>query len=457
LRFWWSQVSITQKILSDHLKVDQSISTRKKTAQLLEPGEFLDCNLDVIMVHEQLAGRINKEYEKLGLSYVSNPQNIVYILDHWVPAPDVKAARMHQEANKFASQYHFVNILGENKGICHTVLPEQGYIYPGLCAIGSDSHTTTYGAFNCFSTGVGATDICVAFATGSLWFKIPETFRFNLKGKFKPYVFAKDYILHLLKRFGVDGAIYKALEFGGSGLSNLDISSRITIANMSVEMGAKNAVFESDAVLQHWLEFNTHLQRRLELKDPKLQSNQKNQNIPQINAVLPDKNAIYEQVNDSDLSLIEPMIAKPHSPDNAVPVDEVVGEELNQCFIGSCTNGSIEDLRIAAKIFKGKTIKKSTRCVIIPASTEIYQMALNEGLITIFLESGCVVGPPTCGPCIGGHLGVLGDNEVCLSTTNRNFEGRMGAITSKIYLASPATVAVSALQGKITSPKEFFK
>jgi len=252
-------VSITQKILTSHLKKEQYGSGKVKGTRLLEPGEFCDCDLDVIMVHEQLAGRINKEYEKLGLSFVKNPQNIVYILDHWVPAPDVKAARMHQEANKFAAQYKFINILGENKGICHTVLPERGFIYPGICAIGSDSHTTTYGAFNCFSTGVGATDICVAFATGSLWFKVPETFRFNLKGKLKPYVFAKDYILQLLRNFGVDGAIYKALEFGGEGLGSLDISSRVTMANMSVEMGAKNAVFEFDALLEKWLADNTYL------------------------------------------------------------------------------------------------------------------------------------------------------------------------------------------------------
>ncbi|MCP4762970.1 MAG: 3-isopropylmalate dehydratase large subunit [archaeon] len=427
-------MSITQKILANHQNQREIEQKSSIDSEIPEPGEFINVDLDLIMVHEQLGGRINKEYEKLNLDYVKNPEKIVYILDHWVPAPDIKAARMHQEANFFAEKYNFVNILGENKGICHTVLPEQGFIYPGMIAIGSDSHTTTYGAFNCFSTGVGATDICTAFATGQLWFKVPETIRINLKGNFKKGVYAKDFILTMIGDCKVDGAIYNALEFGGIGLKNLDISSRVTISNMAVEMGAKNAVFEFDEILNKWFSNNNHFIERFK------------GNILQIK---PDPETNYINSIEYDLSEIVPMVAKPHSPENIIPVSEIGDIEIDQCFIGSCTNGSIEDLRIAAYYLKGKKVHRRTRCIVIPASTEIYKMALKEGLLEIFIDSGCVIGPPTCGPCIGGHMGVLGDDEICISTSNRNFKGRMGSETSKIYLSSPAVAAASAIAGKI--------
>lgn len=438
-------MSITQKILARHLSKDNRSSNQENSesqTRLPDPGEFINADIDLIMVHEQLAGRIDKEYEKLGFESVKNPEKIVYILDHWVPAPDIRAARMHQEANRFAKKYGFVNILGENKGICHTVLPEQGFIYPGMLAIGSDSHTTTYGAFNCFSTGVGATDVCNVFATGQLWFMVPETIRVNVKNQLKNGAFGKDFTLALLRDFKTDGALYKSLEFGGEGLKNLDISSRITLANMSVEMGAKNAVFEFDKILMNWLLDNQHfIERQSQDLEP----------------VEPDKDVNYEKTVEYDLSDISPMVAKPHRPDNVFPVDEIGDITLDQGFIGSCTNGSLEDLRIAAKVLNGNKVKKETRCIVIPASTEIYMNALDEGLIKIFMESGCVVGPSTCGPCIGGHMGVLGDEEVCISTSNRNFRGRMGSKSSKVYLASPATVAASVIEGKIVSPEKYFK
>ncbi|MBD3351550.1 MAG: homoaconitate hydratase family protein [Candidatus Lokiarchaeota archaeon] len=434
---------MTQQILTEH-RINQAKDNDVEIShQLLEPGTFIQSEIDLCMVHEQLGGRISKEYAKLGLDYIKSPEKIVYILDHWVPSPDVRAARMHQEANEFAKKYCFnkQNILGENKGICHTVIPERGYIIPGMVAIGSDSHTTTYGAFNCFSTGVGATDVCNFFATGYLWFKVPKIHRINISGELPSGSFSKDFILSMLGDYKTDGAVYKAMEFGGEGLLNLSISSRITIANMCVEMGAKNAIFEYDKVLENWLNCNKYLQNR---------------DTGDIRAVLPKKDANYELEKDYNLGYVQPMIACPHSPDNIKPAAELSEIEIDQGFIGSCTNGSLDDLRIAAKILKGKQVHSNTRCIVIPASSDIYLNAVYEGLIEIFLESGCTVGPPTCGPCIGGHMGVLGDDEIAISTSNRNFQGRMGAKTSKIYLASPASVAASVIEGRITDPSHYF-
>jgi len=433
---------MTYKILNSHRILDKNLLDENKVinGKQLESGEFIECKIDLIMVHEQLAGRINKEYIKLGIDYVKNPENIVFILDHWVPAPDARAARMHQEANDFARKFKFLkqNILGENKGICHTVLPERGFIYPSTIVIGSDSHTTTYGAFNCFSTGVGATDICNAFATGILWFMVPEVFRFNLFGAFKKGVFAKDLALTMLRDFKTDGLIYKAMEFGGPALSNLSISSRITIANMAVEIGAKNAIFEFDNILKKWYEENFNINH-----------------IKLLKPILPDNDFNYHKSFEYQLNEIDPVVACPHSPDNVVPIDELGDISIDQGFIGSCTNGSLEDLRIAAIILKNKKVHKNTRCIIIPASTNIYKQALKEGLIEIFLNAGCVICPPTCGPCIGGHMGVLGDNEVQIASSNRNFLGRMGSEKSKVYLASPATVAASVIEGKIDSAVKY--
>ena len=428
-------MSMTQKILSSHVKLNSS--------KIYSPGEFIEAEIDLVMVHEQLGGRINKEYEKLGIDWVENPENIVYILDHWVPSPDIRAARMHQEGNTFARKYGFLkeNIMGENKGICHTVIPERGFVKPGILAVGSDSHTTTYGAFNAFSTGIGATDVCDVFATGHLWFRIPEIHKINLSGELKTGVFAKDLILTMLKNYKTDGALYKALEFGGKSLKHLNIASRITIANMAVEMGAKNAIFEYDNILNNWIEQNAFYQLR---------------NKEKCKPVYADKDTDYEKNIELCMDDIVPMIAKPHSPDNSIPVSELDEININQGFIGSCTNGSLEDLRIAAKILKNNIVNSDTRCIIIPASTEIYKKAIKEGLFEIFLDAGCVIGPPTCGPCIGGHMGVLGDDEICISTTNRNFKGRMGSHSSKIYLASPATVAASVIEGKIVSPMKYF-
>jgi homoaconitate hydratase family protein len=414
--------TITEKILKAHSNVKE-----------ISPGQFVEADIDLIMVHEQLGGRIHLEYEKLGIDYVWDPNKIFFILDHWVPAPTINAARMHQDCVKFAKKYKFVHNLGINKGICHQVLPELGFSRPGMLIVGSDSHTTTYGAFNCLSTGIGATDVSVVFATGKLWFKVPESIKVELTGRLNKGVMSKDFILTMIGDISTKGAIYKALEFHGAGSSWLSIDSRMTITNMVVEAGAKFGVFLPDEKLKLWL---------------------KNRTNQPYEFVEPDEKAEYETNFDYDLSNITPMIAKPSNPGNMATIEEVQGEEIDQAFLGSCTNGRMEDLRIAAKILKGKKIHPETRLIVTPASREIYMNALTEGLIEIFLNAGAVVTHSTCGACIGGQLGVLGPDERCISSTNRNFIGRMGDPTAEIFLASPATVAASALKGKISDPRE---
>ncbi len=414
--------TIAQKILQTHC-----------TSEKVYTGEFVDAKIDLIMVHEQLGGRINKEYEKLELDKVWDPNKIFFILDHWVPAPTISAAQMHQDCREFAERFGFIHNMGINKGICHQVLPEMGFARPGMLIVGSDSHTTTYGAFNCLSTGIGAADVSVVFATGNLWFKVPESYKIELTGKFKKGVMSKDFILTYIGDITTKGAIYKSLEFYGVGAEMLSIDSRMTISNMVVEAGAKFGTFMHDKKLELWL---------------------KNRTIEQYTPIIPDHDAVYEKIFEYDLTDITPVVAKPSNPDNVAKIEEVEDIEIDQAFLGSCTNGRMEDLRIAAQILKGKTISNRTRLIITPASQEIYMNALSEGLIEIFLQSGAVVTHSTCGACIGGHLGVLGPDEICLSSTNRNFIGRMGAPTSQIYLASPATVAASALKGKITDPRE---
>lgn len=414
--------TIAEKIFQSHC------STGK-----VEPGKFIEAKIDLIMVHEQLGGRIHKEYEKLGLDKVWDPDKIFFILDHWVPAPSVSAAQMHKDCRNFAEKYKFVHNMGMDKGICHQVLPEMGYSRPGMLIVGSDSHTTTYGAFNCLSTGIGATDVVMVFATGILWFKVPESLKIDLRNKLNNGVMSKDFILTFIGDISTKGAIYKSIEFHGDGIENLSIDSRMTISNMVVEAGAKFGVFIPDKNLENWIAKRSNKPYKL---------------------VNPDKNAEYEQTFEYDLSKIAPVVAKPSNPDNLAYIEEVEGISIDQAFLGSCTNGRMEDLRIAAKILKGKKINHKIRMIVTPASKEIYLSALKEGLIEIFLESGAIVTNSTCGACIGGHLGLLGENEVCISSTNRNFTGRMGDPSSQIYLASPATVAASALNGKISDPRE---
>jgi homoaconitate hydratase family protein len=414
--------TIAEKVLLDHSNVKD-----------ITAGQFIECSIDLIMVHEQLGGRIHEEYEKLGIDYIWDPNKIFFILDHWVPAPNISAAQMHQDCRIFAKKYGFIHNFGMDKGICHQVLPEMGFSRPGMLIVGSDSHTTTYGAFNCLATGIGATDVAMVFSTGKLWFKIPESFKINITGKLNKAVQSKDVILTIIGDITTKGAIYKSLEFHGEGVKNLSIDGRMTISNMVVEAGAKFGIFLPDQKLTKWLMSRTD----------------KNYQF-----VKPDADAIYEKELNYNLSKISPVVAKPSSPGNLAQIEEVEGIEIDQAFIGSCTNGRMEDLRIAAKILNNKVISSKVRLIIIPASKEIYKEALKEGLIEIFIDAGAIVSNPTCGPCFGGHMGILAPNEVCISSSNRNYVGRMGSPDALIYLASPATVAASALKGKISDPRE---
>ncbi|MHA1777310.1 MAG: 3-isopropylmalate dehydratase large subunit [Promethearchaeota archaeon] len=440
-------MSISDKILAAHIKLPQS---------KVSPGEFIQTTIDYVMVHEQLGGRIAPEYVKLNLDKVWDPEKVVFILDHWVPPPDIRAAKMHQRANDFAQKYQFKWILGQRQGICHQVLPEFGFAQPGKLIVGSDSHTTTYGAFNCFSTGIGATDVVTLFATGELWFRVPETIRVNFEGSLSPSVMGKDVVLQMLRDFKTDGAIYDGFEFGGAGLQHISIDSRMTISNMVVEMGAKCGIFEGDNILKTWLAEHPEPKSRNEIElpiDNKFPTSGQNpSNNTTLKFITPEQDYTYKKTISYDLSTVEPMIARPYSPDNVIPVSEMEPIELDEAFLGSCTNGRLEDLRIAAQIVKGHHAPNGLKFIVIPASRTIYLQALREGLIEIFIQAGAVVEYPTCGPCIGGHLGVLGPNEICISSSNRNFKGRMGHPTSQTYLASSATVAASAIEGKITPP-----
>ncbi|TXT53363.1 MAG: 3-isopropylmalate dehydratase large subunit 1 [Promethearchaeota archaeon] len=401
--------------------------------ETISPGEFINCDIDLVMVHEQLGGRISEEYKKLGIDYVWDPKKIFFILDHWVPAPSISASKMHQACRKFAEKYNFAHDMGMDKGICHQVLPEYGFSRPGMLIVGSDSHTTTYGAFNCLSTGIGATDVSIVFATGQLWFKVPNSYKINLKNNLNKGTMSKDFILTLIGDLTTKGAIYKSLEFHGNGATNLSIESRMTVSNMVVEAGAMCGIFIPDEKLKKWLANKTKKKYRF---------------------IFPDEGASYEKVIDYDLSEIIPVVATPSNPGNVVPVEKVEGIEIDQAFLGSCTNGRFEDLKIAADLLKKHNFQINSRLIITPASKKVYEAALKTELIKIFLDSGAIITNPTCGACIGGHLGVLGPDEVCISSTNRNFVGRMGDPTSKVYLASPATVIASAIKGKITDPRE---
>ena len=414
-------MTIAEKILAKHCH-------KKKVV----PGEIVQADLDLVMLTEQLGRRIYREWDKLTdvINNVWDKNKIVNILDHWAPAPHIDAAEIHMTCRKFVKKYGIIG-LDIRSGICHQVIAER-FARPGMLIVGSDSHTCTYGALNAFSTGLGATDIVVVMATGKNWFKVPETMKINLNGKKPPYIFGKDIILHIIGEISVEGASYKSMEIKGNSLKDISMDSRLTISNMVVEADAKCGIFEADEITQNYF---------------KKKTNEK------LHYVKPDSDAKYLEELNFQVDKIEPQVAKPHSPGNAVPVGDVVGTTIQQGFIGSCTNGRFEDLQIAAKILKGKEIHPDARLIITPASREVYLAAMQEGLLEIFIKCGAMVTNPTCGACIGGHLGILASNEVCISTSNRNFKGRMGHPTSKIYLANAATVAASVIKGHITDPR----
>jgi len=418
-------MNITEKILAN--------ASRKSS---VSPGDIVDANVDMLMVHDLTGPLAVEAFKKLGLKKIWNSQKAVVVLDHQVPAESVKAAELHKMMRHFAKEQN-IQIYDVGKGgICHQVLPEKGHVLPGTVIVGADSHTCTYGAFGAFATGIGSTEAAGVFATGKIWLKVPETIKINATGKFKKYVTPKDLILHLVGNVGADGATYKSVEFCGSIIQEMSMAGRMTLCNMTVEMGAKNGIVEPDEITKRFLEGRTE------------------KTLKPFESLRSDPDATYEKIIDVDVSGLDSQVACPSSVDNVKPVSELGNVQVDQAFIGSCTNGRIEDLRVAAEILKGKKVKDGVRALVIPASKETYAQALKEGLIEIFTDADALVCGSTCGPCLGGHIGLLAQGETCVSTSNRNFIGRMGSTEANVYLASPATVAASALTGRITDPRE---
>ncbi len=415
-------MTITQKILAAHSEDEK-----------VEAGELIKVKTDLVLGNDITSPVAINEFEKYGFDKVFDNERIALVMDHFAPNKDIKAAEQCKQCRDFANKYnikHYYDV--GDMGVEHALLPEKGLIAPGELIIGADSHTCTYGAFGAFSTGVGSTDMAAAMATGEVWFKVPSAIKFNLKGKLKPNVSGKDVILHIIGNIGVDGALYKSMEFTGEGLKYLTMDDRACISNMAIEAGAKNGIFETDDKTIDYLKDIVH-------RDYKI--------------FKADENAIYDKIIDIDLSSIEPTVACPHLPENTKEARELKNIKIDQVVIGSCTNGRISDMETAANILKGKKVAKNVRCIIIPATQKVYKECIKRGYMDIFIDSGCAVSTPTCGPCLGGYMGILAHDEVAVTTTNRNFVGRMGDKTSKVYLASPATAAYSALTGYITEPK----
>lgn len=417
-------MNITEKILAR--------ASGKKTVQ---PGEIVDAKVDMVMVHDLTGPLAVESFKKIGTPKVWDNKKVVVILDHQVPAESVKAAELHKIMRQFAKDQKLRIYDVGRGGICHQVMPEKGHVAPGTIILGADSHTCTYGAFGAFATGIGSTEAAAVFATGKIWLKVPEAIKVNVEGKFKDFVTPKDLILAVIGKTSVDGATYKSVEFTGSAIKEMSIAGRMTLCNMAVEMGAKNGIIEPDETTQKFLEGRVS-------------------KMPSFDALKSDADAKYVQTFDFDVSKLEPQVACPSSVDNVKPVSKVGKVPIEQAFIGSCTNGRLEDLRLAAQVLKGKNVKESVRALVIPASQEVYKQALKEGLLDIFTEAGVIVCGSACGPCLGGHIGLLAAEETCVSTSNRNFIGRMGSTKANVYLASPATVAASAVTGKITDPRK---
>ena len=414
-------MTMTQKILARHAGLPA-----------VEAGQLIEASLDLVLGNDITAPVAITEFRKAGLTQVFDRDKIAIVLDHSTPCKDIKSAQLCAQARDFAKEFqitHFYDV--GTVGIEHALLPEQGLTAPGEAIIGADSHTCTYGALGAFSTGVGSTDMAAGMATGKAWFKVPPAIKVTLKGKLQPYVSGKDVVLHLIGTIGVDGALYKSLEFAGEGVAQLSMDDRFTIANMAIEAGAKNGIFPVDDKTRAYLD--GRVSRPWE-------------------AVEADPDAVYEREVVIDLDALRPTVALPHLPSNTRTVDEAAGMPIQQVVIGSCTNGRLDDLKQADAILKGRKVADGVRCIVIPATQQIYLEAMQAGYIEDFIRAGCAVSTPTCGPCLGGHMGVLSDGERAVSTTNRNFVGRMGAISSEIILASPAVAAASAVAGVITDP-----
>jgi 3-isopropylmalate/(R)-2-methylmalate dehydratase large subunit len=418
------------------MNITEKILAKASGKSVVHPKEIVDANVDMIMVHDLTGPLAVEAFKKIGIKNVWDNQKIVVILDHQVPAESVKAAELHRTMRKFA-QDQKIRIYDVGKGgICHQVMPEKGHVLPGSVIVGADSHTCTYGAFGAFATGIGSTEAAAVFATGKIWLKVPETIKMNVEGQFQKYVAPKDLILHIIGQMGAGGAIYKSIEFAGPTIRAMSIAGRMTLCNMTVEMGAKNGIVEPDETTRKFLKGRTA------------------KPLTSFESLKSDEDTSYDKIVNLDVTDLKPQIAYPSSVDNVKPASEMNNVNVEQAFIGSCTNGRIEDLRVAAEILKGKMVKDGVRTLVIPASQEVYRQAISEGLIEIFTEAGALVCGSTCGPCLGGHIGLLAPGETCVSTSNRNFIGRMGSKEAKVYLASPATVAASAITGRITDPRE---
>ena len=401
----------------------------------VSPGEIVYAGVDTAMSHEN-AALVIRWFREIGRERVWDNEKIVIIFDHRVPAESIKTAEGQKKIRNFVKEQGIKHFYDINTGICHQVLAEKGFSRPGIVLVGTDSHTTTAGAFGAFATGIGATEMAGVWATGRIWFKVPETIKINVEGELSKGVYAKDVILHIIGHLRADGANYMAVEFDGDTIKNMSIASRMVLSNLSMEMGAKVAFVYPDEKTKKWLEERKAKPYRF---------------------ILPDKDARYVDEYNFDASEITPKVACPHTVDNVKSIEEVEGTEINQAFIGSCTNGRLEDLREAAKILKGRKVKEGVRLIIGPASWEVYRDAMREGLLDIFIEAGGVIINPGCGPCLGAHQGILASGEVAISTTNRNFQGRMGSPESFVYLASPAAVAASAIEGKIADPRKYLR
>ena len=415
-------MTLAEKILAAHLEKDK-----------VSPDEFVNVRVDLVLSNDVTAPLAIKEFQRLGVDRVFDPKRIVMLPDHFCPSKDILSAEQAKMMHAFARQHDLIYFEVGRMGIEHVLLPEQGLVLPGEVVVGADSHTCTYGALGAFATGMGSTDIAVAMATGEIWMKVPPTIKFVYHGKLGKWVGGKDLILYTIGDIGVDGALYSAMEFVGEAIDALPMDGRFTMANMAIEAGGKTGIFRVDGETEKYVE--ARAKRSYQVYQP-------------------DEDAEYAKTVEYDVSGIEPQVALPHLPSNVKPISDIVDIKIDQAVIGSCTNGRLDDLRLAAKVLKGRQVNSEVRCIIIPGTQQVYLDALREGLIEAFVEAGAAVSTPTCGPCLGGHMGVLAAGERCVSTTNRNFVGRMGSPQSEVYLANPAVAAASAVLGRIASPGE---
>ena len=416
-------MTMTQKILAAHAGLEQVV-----------PGQLIRAKLDMVLGNDITSPVAINEFEKAGFDRVFDKNRVSMVMDHFTPNKDIKAAEQCRQCRTFAKSFGIENFFDVGSmGVEHALLPEKGLVAAGELIIGADSHTCTYGALGAFSTGVGSTDMAAGMATGEAWFKVPEAIRFELKGRLGKNVGGKDVILHIIGQIGVDGALYQSMEFMGEGVASLTMDDRLCMTNMAIEAGAKNGIFIVDDVTREYMDQRVNRPYR---------------------TYEPDEDAVYARTIEIDLSEIRPTVAFPHLPENTRPIDEVGEVPIHQVVIGSCTNGRLSDMRIAAEIMKDRKVHPDVRAIVIPATQEIYMDCIRLGYLEAFIQAGCVVSTPTCGPCLGGHTGILAAGERCVATTNRNFVGRMGHVTSEVYLTGPAVAATSAITGKISSPEE---